>query len=65
MDALAISGRLAQRGRIENKGYSDVDSEQNLRTAQATYSSFTAFVKWGTIAAALVAALVVLLISGK
>ncbi|CAN5288631.1 hypothetical protein BH10PSE13_BH10PSE13_08960 [soil metagenome] len=37
--------------------------EQNLRAAQSTVSGFVNFVKWGTIGTALIAALVVLLIS--
>jgi hypothetical protein len=42
-----------------------VDSEQHLRNARATYSGFVGMFKWGTVAAVLVAALVVLLIANK
>ncbi|HEX7858638.1 MAG TPA: aa3-type cytochrome c oxidase subunit IV [Sphingobium sp.] len=40
-----------------------MNSDQNLRAAQATYTGFVGLVKWGTIAAVAVAALVILLIA--
>ena len=40
-----------------------MDSEQHLRSAQATYAGFTSLFKWGTIAVIAVAALVILLIA--
>ncbi|CAN5487391.1 hypothetical protein BH10PSE12_BH10PSE12_06870 [soil metagenome] len=38
-------------------------SNSNMKSATQTYESFTALVKWGTIACIAVAVLVVLLIS--
>lgn len=38
-------------------------SGDNMKAAEATYSGFIGLFKWGTIAAALVAALVVILIA--
>lgn len=38
-------------------------AEQNLESATQTYTSFVFLMKWGTIASAIVAALVVLLIA--
>lgn len=40
-----------------------MSSGQDIRAAQGTYSGFLALMKWGTIASALVAALVILLIT--
>ncbi|MFT3968453.1 MAG: aa3-type cytochrome c oxidase subunit IV [Sphingobium sp.] len=40
-----------------------MNSEQNFRAAQSTYNGFVGLVKWGTIAAVIVTALVVLLIA--
>lgn len=40
-----------------------MNPEQNFRAAQSTFDGFVVFVKWGTIASVLIAALVVLLIS--
>lgn len=40
-----------------------MNPEQNLRAAQSTYNGFIGLVKWGTIAAVAVAALVILLIA--
>ncbi|WP_031303797.1 aa3-type cytochrome c oxidase subunit IV [Sphingobium quisquiliarum] len=39
-------------------------SEGNMDSANQTYSGFVALMKWGTIASVVVAAIVVLLISG-
>ncbi|WP_340265530.1 aa3-type cytochrome c oxidase subunit IV [Sphingobium mellinum] len=38
-------------------------AEHNLDSAAQTYTSFVSLMKWGTIASAIVAALVVLLIA--
>lgn len=39
--------------------------QENIKAAENTYRGFTAMFKWGTIACALIAALVVLLIAPK
>jgi hypothetical protein len=41
----------------------DMASEGNLDSATQTYEGFVSLVKWGTIACALIAAIVVVLIS--
>lgn len=46
-------------------GEDTVSSQHDIRPAQATYNGFIGLVKWGTIAAATVGALVVLLIAPK
>lgn len=38
-------------------------SDQNIRSAKATYEGFVALMKWGTIGCGLIGALVVLLIA--
>ncbi|MEV4934567.1 aa3-type cytochrome c oxidase subunit IV [Sphingobium sp. LMA1-1-1.1] len=38
-------------------------SDGNMKSATQTYEGFVALIKWGTIACALVAALVILLIA--
>lgn len=40
-----------------------MSSEQNYRVAEGTYHGFLGLMKWGALAAVLVAALVVLLIA--
>lgn len=40
-----------------------MDSGSNMKAASETYEGFITMVKWGTIAAVLVAALVVILIA--
>lgn len=41
----------------------DMASEGNMESATQTYSGFVSVMKWGTIASAIVAALVVVLIA--
>jgi hypothetical protein len=38
-------------------------AQQDFREAEGTYAGFTSLFKWGTVAAALVAALVIVIIS--
>ena len=38
-------------------------SQNDMKMAETTYSGFLTFVKWGTVAAVIVAAIVILLIS--
>ncbi|MET0248960.1 MAG: aa3-type cytochrome c oxidase subunit IV, partial [Sphingobium sp.] len=56
-------GRLVAKGAAVNKGDFDVSSDQHFRAAQSTYNGFVGMFKWGAIACAVVAALVILLIS--